>query len=58
LYNKNPDPLQKNSAKKYAKCCYCGKNHPANYRGCEAIKELQNLEITRINQNYRKIQIN
>jgi hypothetical protein len=28
------------------KCCHCGKNHPANYRGCEVIKELQ--------QNYRQ----
>jgi hypothetical protein len=29
------------------KCCNCGKNHPANYRGCD-IKTYQNLEMTRI----------
>jgi hypothetical protein len=25
------------------KCCHCGKNHPASYRGCEVIKALQKL---------------
>jgi hypothetical protein len=35
------------------KCCHCGKNHPANYRGCEVIKELQKL---RDNKNKPKQQ--
>ena len=26
------------------KCCHCGKNHPASYRRCEVIKELQRLK--------------
>lgn len=30
------------------KCSHCGKEHPANYRGCEVIKELQK---TRDNKN-------
>jgi hypothetical protein len=25
------------------KCCHCGKNHPASYRGFEVIKALQKL---------------
>jgi hypothetical protein len=25
------------------KCYNCGKNHPANYQGCEVIKEFQKL---------------
>jgi hypothetical protein len=36
----------------------CGKNHPANHRGCEVIKELQNFEVTRINQNNKRRKIN
>lgn len=35
------------------KCCNCGKNHPANYRGCEVIKELQRI---RDNKNKPKQQ--
>lgn len=41
---RKPDTIQ-------PKCCHCGKNHPANYRGCEVIKELQKL---RDNQNKSK----
>jgi hypothetical protein len=26
------------------KCCHCGKNHPASYRGYEVIKALQKLK--------------
>jgi hypothetical protein len=29
------------------KCCHCGKNHPASYRGCEVIKALQKLSDNR-----------
>jgi uncharacterized protein (DUF2249 family) len=35
------------------KCYHCGKNHPANYRGCEVIKELQKI---RDNKNKPKQQ--
>jgi hypothetical protein len=29
------------------KCCHCGKNHPASYRGCQVIKALQKLRDNR-----------
>jgi PAX-interacting protein 1 len=35
------------------KCYHCGKNHSANYRGCEVIKELQKI---RDNKNKSKQQ--
>jgi hypothetical protein len=44
--------IKPNSAQ--PKCCHCGKNHPANYRSCEAIKELQKL---RDNKNKPKQQV-
>lgn len=31
----------KKSAETEPKCCNCGKAHPANYRGCEVAKQLQ-----------------
>lgn len=30
------------------KCVHCGKNHPANYRGCEVAKELQKIKLQRM----------
>jgi hypothetical protein len=38
------------------KCCHCGKSHPANYRGCEVIKELQKLRDNKNNKNKLKQQ--
>jgi hypothetical protein len=38
------------------KCVNCGGQHPANYRGCEVAKELQNIRnrINNSQQRYRK----
>lgn len=35
------------------KCCNCGKEHPASYRGCIVAKELQKLRNKKFNRNIR-----
>lgn len=36
--------------KQQPKCCNCGENHPANYRGCVVAKELQTIRNKTIQQ--------
>lgn len=33
------------------KCCNCGKQHPASYRGCEVAKELQKIRNKKLRQS-------
>ena len=37
-----------------AKCVNCGENHPANYRGCEVAKEIQQMRNGKANNSEKK----
>lgn len=47
----------------HVKCCNCGEQHPANYRGCMVAKELQKLRNKRVqlqksyNQDHKNVKL-